>query len=401
MRIFYASDSTPNADFVFSSNIWRHNLYHPLVDLGHEVVEFNYDLRETFRNLDPADRKQKSFIDLNRPVLSAELVRQIKAAHARRPIDLFFSYFYSACVLAEAIEEIKSLGILTVNWYCNASYQLHLVAEIAPHYDWCLVPEKFRLDDYKALGARPIYCQEAANPNVYKRHPVPVEFDVTFVGQAYGDRPLYIKSLLEAGIDTRVWGAKWDSFSEEMRHEEPPVGLRRALHVGGKLCTRDGWKSVARRLKSPKQHVWRSKQSTAEPVLDTTLPARTLGAPLSDEELIKLFSRSRINLGFASCGETHRTGEKIVQVRLRDFEVPMSGGFYLAEYVEELEEFYEIGREIVCFAGGDELVDKARYFLAHESEREKIREAGHRRCLRDHTWHQRFRDAFKQMGLDG
>ena len=45
------------------------------------------------------------------------------------------------------------------------------------------------------MGARPLYCQEAANPDIYKPYDVPQEFDVAFVGQAYGDRPGYIRSL--------------------------------------------------------------------------------------------------------------------------------------------------------------------------------------------------------------
>jgi hypothetical protein len=49
MRIFYASDTTPTP--AFQSNMWRNNRFQPLVDLGHEVVEFKYDLRKTFRNL--------------------------------------------------------------------------------------------------------------------------------------------------------------------------------------------------------------------------------------------------------------------------------------------------------------------------------------------------------------
>ena len=181
MRIFYAADNSPNASL--QSNLWRYNLYLPLVDLGHDVVEFQYDLSETFRNLDPSIVEQREFIQKNRPKVTKELLRQIKAAHALKPVDLFFSYFYDACVLPEAIEEIKAMGIKTVNWYCNGSYQLHLVSEIAPHYDWCLVPEKFRIKDYIAMGANPIYCQEAANPNIYKPYDLPTEFDVTFVGQ--------------------------------------------------------------------------------------------------------------------------------------------------------------------------------------------------------------------------
>lgn len=357
MRIFYASNASPDA--AFQSAIWRNNLYLPLVSLGHDVIEFDYDLQETFLNVDPNDPAQRSFIEVNRPKVSQELVRQVKAAHHLEPVDLFFSYFYDACILPEALGEIRSLGIRTVNWYCNGSYQLHLVSEIAPHYDWCLVPEKFRLKDYVALGANPIYSQEAANPLVYKPHELPIEYNVTFVGQAYGDRPEYIRYLRSQGIDVQIWGRGWPLLPLV-----PP---------------------------GPGQD---------EFVTSTIGPDVVYGGGvLPDDEMIKMYSRSKINLGFSSCGETHRTDHRILQVRLRDFEVPMSGGFYMVEYMEELEEFFEIGREIVCYNDRADLADKIRYYLAHDGEREAIQWAGHRRCLRDHTWQKRFETAFKKMGL--
>ena len=173
MRIFYATDRSPNANF--ESDLWRNNLYLPLIDLGHDVIEFDYDLRKTFQNLNKHNQDQKKFIEINRPKVSKELLKQIKETHKRAPINLFFSYFYDACITPETIDEIKSMGIKTVNWYCNGSYQLDLVSEISPHYDYCLVPEKFRLQDYRALGANPIYCQEAANPNVYKPYEIEQE----------------------------------------------------------------------------------------------------------------------------------------------------------------------------------------------------------------------------------
>ena len=91
MRIFYAADTTPNA--VFESKLWRNNLFLPLVELGHELVEFDYDFGETFNNLDPADPSQLEFINKNRPVLTENLLLQIREAHAHKPLDLFFSYF--------------------------------------------------------------------------------------------------------------------------------------------------------------------------------------------------------------------------------------------------------------------------------------------------------------------
>lgn len=391
MRIFYASDTTPNS--AFQSNLWRNNLYRPLVDLGHDVVEFRYDLRKTFQNLDPVDPIQRAFIKKNRPKVSRELLHQIKAAHAIKPVDLFFSYFYDACILPEAIDEIKAMGIKTVNWYCNGSYQLHLVSEIAPHYDWCLVPEKFRLKDYMAMGAQPIYSQEAANPNVYKPYDLPVEFDVTFVGQAYGDRPVYISYLLEQGIAVKVWGWGWHNFSTEAKAPRRSSLPRRAL-LGTRLLMSKSGRQVLRQYLSRKLQV-----NLTDALHYTSLPPSIMGGVLSDLEMIQMYSRSKINLGFSSCGNTYETRGRILQVRLRDFEVPTSGGFYMVEYMEELEEFFDIGKEIVCYTDKEDLADKIKYYLGHDDERERIRKAGHERCLRDHSWHKRFQMAFKEMGL--
>ncbi len=355
MRVFHTSEG------------WHNHFSPALTDMGHDVVEFRYPWGETYQKLDTGNPEHVAFMTQNRPKATAELLRQIKAAHAEKPIDLLFSYFYDAVVLPEAIDDIKALGITTVNWYANGSYQLHLVRAISPHYDWCLVPERFRLKDYEAMGAHPIYCQEAANPAFNKPYDLPKEYDVTFVGQAYGDRPAYIKFLREAGIDVRVWGAKWTDYA--------PPGLPRQI-----------WRQARKALGLARK-------------VPEILPASVLGGPLSDTEMVQMYSRSKINLGFSTCGDTHLVGERILQVRLRDFEVPMSGGFYMVEYMEELEEFFQIGKEIVCYDGSQDLADKIKYFLAHDSEREQIRQAGYARCLKDHSWKTRLTTAFRQMGL--
>jgi hypothetical protein len=356
MRLFYAADSTPNPDF--ASNLWRANLHDSLVALGHEVIEFQYDLASTFRHLDPAQPENAAFIQANRPRLGEALLDQIRAAHAAGGIQVFFSYFYDACVEPEVIDAIRSLGIVTVNWFCNASYQLHLVREISPHYDWCLVPERFRLDDYRDLGAHPIYCQEAANPHVYKPCDVPKEFDIAFAGQCYADRPEIVLWLRDQGLDVRVWGARWEHH-----------------------------------LISPSRNPLRR-------LLDRPrgLPPSAFGGVLDDAALIALYSRARIHLGFATVGETQQ-GERIQQVRLRDFEVPMSGGFYLAEHSDELTEFFTPGVEIETWRTREGLRDKCRYYLAHQEERRQIAAAGRARALREHTWEHRFAAAFREMGL--
>lgn len=362
MRIFYAAADSPNYWGLPGSRLWYDNLYRPLVELGHELVRFDYDFGPHNSHLDPVIPAHRQFMLQHRGRLGDALWGQLTTAHRAKPIDMLFCYFYSAYVDPEVIRRVSGLGITSVNWFCNASYQFHTVEEIAPAFDYCLVPEKFRLDDYRRVGARPIYCQEAANPTLYKPYAVPVEFDVTFIGQRYGTRPLYVQHLIDRGIDARVWGPGWS---------DPPV--------------RGAWRSQLKHLllghKLPS---------------GAAVPPERCGPPLSDEGLIKMYSRSKISLGFSTVAD----GSGIKQVRLRDFEAPMSGAFYMVEDSDEIKAFFEPNKEIVCFGDPDELLDKTRYYLTHDAERQRIRDAGLRRARAEHTWQQRFRMAFRAMGLE-
>ncbi|MBU1184892.1 MAG: glycosyltransferase, partial [Proteobacteria bacterium] len=114
------------------------------------------------------------------------------------------------------------------------------------------------------------------------------------------------------------------------------------------------------------------------------------GGPLSTEEMVRIYSRSRINLGFGGV-EGH---DKTYCLKGRDFEIPMSGGLYLTEYHPELETVYDLGKEIVTYRGFDELVAKIRHLLANPDEAEAIRRAGFRRAREEHTWEMRFERVF-------
>lgn len=296
MRIFYAAGHSPNP--AFKSKAWYHNLYLSLTDLGNEVILFHYDFEPLFHLLKYPSKETQLQLDNLKDNLSSMLLKQIKELHRFKKIDLFFSYFYDAFVYPEVIDEIKSLGIITVNWYCNASYQFDLIQNIAPHYDFCLVPEKKRLANYKAIGANPIYCQEAANPDVYKPYDVPITFDATFLGQAYGERPYLVDYLHRQAIPVHVFGFDWEAFSLENY-------------------------PLYRRVKRFVKLVMQGNKIIALPAM---IPKRYIGGVLDDTAMVQLFSRSKINLGFSCCGETHLGPERILQIRLRDFEVPMSGG---------------------------------------------------------------------------
>lgn len=117
--------------------------------------------------------------------------------------------------------------------------------------------------------------------------------------------------------------------------------------------------------------------------------------PLSTTEMVHMYSRSRINLGFGGVGAF----QNIYCLKGRDFEIPMSGGLYLTEYNPELERCYKLGEEIVTYTGFEDLVKRIRYLLSDNEQADKIRKRGLERARHEHTWGMRFEKIFGLMGL--
>lgn len=115
---------------------------------------------------------------------------------------------------------------------------------------------------------------------------------------------------------------------------------------------------------------------------------------LSFDEVVRTFNISKINLNLNNACDV-----RYKQIKGRNFEVPACGGFLLTGHAENLGEYYEIGKEIVTFDTTQDMIDKIRYYLAHDKEREDIARAGYERTMRDHTYFTRFDHIFTKIGL--
>ena len=117
--------------------------------------------------------------------------------------------------------------------------------------------------------------------------------------------------------------------------------------------------------------------------------------PLSNIDMIKLYSESRINLGFSGIGHSKR----LMCLKGRDFEVTMSGGLYLCQNNPELNEVYEIGKEILTYESLEDCYEKISYLLENPDEADRIRTAGYLRAKRDHTYDTRWSEVFQKLGI--
>lgn len=116
--------------------------------------------------------------------------------------------------------------------------------------------------------------------------------------------------------------------------------------------------------------------------------------PVANEDMSKVYSASRINLGFGGVGHSRR----VVNLKGRDFEVPMSGGLYLTQHNPELELVYALGNEILTYTDEVDCARVIRELLANPHRAAEIRTRGHERAHRDHTYEARWTTALRMLG---
>jgi spore maturation protein CgeB len=387
--------------------LWSGNFYPALRELGHEIVESQTDLLPASRFMDvPGD-----FTSEERELRSKtteQILREVRVAHAYRPLNLFLSYFYNSHFDPEGFDELRRMGIPSVNFYCNSMYQFDLVRGVARGADFAWHAEKGARQLYLNAGANPIWVQMAADPNLYRPIPgIPRLRKACFVGQRYCDRDRWIAKLVRSGVPVEVYGAGWKGperettgsdtsdfeFSYLGRSRPAPGSLQSyssVLHQNiafAGLCR--GLLRSARQLKF--RHETRSMTCSIAPA------ARGVAG-----DVAAVFAKHEVCLNFSNVWADGRPGSQLIpHVRLRDFEGPMCRTCYLTGHNDEIEEFYDIGREIDTYRSQDELVEKTRFYLDHCDAAEKLREAGYRRAVRDHTWKMRFQDLFRKTGMYG
>ena len=72
-------------------------------------------------------------------------------------------------------------------------------------------------------------------------------------------------------------------------------------------------------------------------------------------------------------------------LNMRTFEIMGTGSFLMTSWIPTIEEFFEDGKHLVLYRSLDELIDKTKYYLDHDTEREKIAQAGYEEVIKNHT----------------
>jgi spore maturation protein CgeB len=215
---------------------------------------------------------------------------------------------------------------------------------ISPHFDYVVTQCKDAVEAYKRFGFKNvIFSQYGCNHKYCKKMKVKKDIDVSFLGTRKWSRVELLNYLARRKVRIKVYGMGWQTEDDNAR------------------------------ILNPEDYVW---------VMNKT----------------KINLNTQVDITNNGEGDV-LTGKKTMQIKGRDFEVPMIGGFLLTDYNENFKEFFEFGKEVETYKDKAECLSKIRYYLKHEDKREKIAQAGYKRAHKDHTYVKRFRNILKQIAL--
>jgi spore maturation protein CgeB len=97
-------------------------------------------------------------------------------------------------------------------------------------------------------------------------------------------------------------------------------------------------------------------------------------------DMYRVLASSRITLN------THIDVAEGYANNLRLYEATGMGALLITDRKVNLDELFDVGREVVAFSDAEDCVAKVRYYVDHPDEAAAIAAAGQARTLRDHTW---------------
>jgi hypothetical protein len=223
----------------------------------------------------------------------------------------------------------------------------------------------------------------------------PVRFNgVLYLGSPWEYRQRVLAELAAGGVPLAVYGNNWlkrqrDASTTRYWRKD----IHDAWHYLWPRLSEEAWGSLLESISG------RFRKASSEHGGARNFPPGLIRGRYNAEDFCSLVRGGAINLGFTHfMGEPGTSAERR-QVRLREFEIPMAGGFYLTQDCPQLRSLYDVGEHLDTWNTVDELLEKTRYYLAHPVERERLAIAGERHARGHHTWEARFRSLLQRLGM--
>ncbi len=311
----------------------------PIEALGHIVLSYDFGGRYSM---------------IGRKAMNLELLEMIKDECPA--ITLFVPYKDE--FIPEMVDEMNKYTN-TVGYFFDDTWRIVYSQFWAGYFKFVTTSSVNGINRWRDRGCNNfLYSPFACNHELLKKTDVPKKYDVSFVGGYHPYRAWVFRKLRKAGIDVHVWGFGWKTG---------PLDMADMINVFNQS-------KINLNLSNNESFDLRFVLNFSRPILET----------------LRVVKKTYLSL-------VKSDAKTIEMVKARHFEINSCGGFQLSFYVEGLEQHYRIGEEIAIFQSTDEIIEKVKYYLKNENEREEIAKIGYKRTLEDHTLQQRFKKLFSDI----
>jgi spore maturation protein CgeB len=260
----------------------------------------------------------------------------LRKIEAYKPDMIFITDFGD--ITPQQIKKIHDSYGVPVVWWAQGGDEAYVSnfnpfnADLVTYASHIFVADTAWVDTLRLLGSAKIYYMPpAAHPGVFKPVPAQKKYDISIAASFVGDVP----TVIHKGL------------------------------ILSRLC-RDGFRVQAIARGIPKRFEMFPELAKLDYVDEY----------YNQPEVNILYNETRINLSLAN--PQHRSGP-----HFRVMEIAAGRNFQLTEYREDLEML--LGDTVPSFKTLDEMVELARFYLTHETERERLATESYERVMRDHT----------------
>lgn len=351
--------------------------------------------------------------------MNERLLEKARELKNQNELDLIFFSILDDFITVETLVQLRKLDVPLVNYHADMGYLWYRLLRTGKYFDLVCCAQKLYIEEYISRGFKTLYLPFGSNDRLKGKaleEPEPIDhFDgVRYLGSPIVDRPKILAHLHFNGIPLEIYGNHWDWYPREPTPRPEGIQIRKngfqlpkiGIDEKGSHDTRHYFMA---RLKAEgiaflytlglKLNEKLFPEVPIGELMYAHIPTWVIRGQYAEDNFAKLVLSCSINVGFTHMQKRQGPHKHLKQIRLRDVEIPMTGGFLLAEACSETQNYFVPGRHLDTWESEDDLLEKVRWYLDHPDECRKIAAEGRRYALEHHTWSHRFSEIKNQLGI--
>jgi len=312
-------------------------------------------------------------------------------------LDLIFAVIYDDVLEVETVQKLRLLDVPLINYHVDLVGQWYRILRTGKYFDYVACAQRDQWEGLTQAGIRPYYLPMAANPPkaLSAANTDPIAFDgVLYLGSPWTYRRKVLAEIAHHSVPLRIYGNNWLRTTTDPSQAQPwqknlhdlRYYLLPRLRLEGTSQLKE---TLLKRLQPP----------PPLPMLSTDIPKSCIQGSYERDRFVSLVQGAAVNLGFTHFKGAPGTPSEMRQLRLRDFEIPMAGGFYLSQDCPQLHELFQVGQTAIAWNKICDLIEKINFYLNNPQERRIIAQASQDYCLKHHTWETRFRELLRNLNI--